>query len=295
MKYPDARSLRASLETRLKKESLETGVSLDRLRKECAHQRLLARLAAVSPAGTWALKGGLALITRLGSAARATKDADTSFRVEAAQAEELIASACEHQLGDFFAFELGAPSPLRAEGEQGGLRFAVEARLDGRLFERLQLDVNVFLPDPRPIEPITLRNHLAFAGIEAPIVPVVKIEQHLAEKLHAYSRSYNDHQSSRVKDLFDMLVIAERLPLPSSEVLVAAAKETFGLRETVWPPPLQPPPVGWKAPWAAFHAEHGLRWTTLEDAFAALEMFWRPILESVPRASWSPSAWRWER
>jgi hypothetical protein len=43
--------------------------------------------------------------------------------------------------------------------------------------------------------------------------------QQLAEKLHAYTRWYSDEPSSRAKDLFDMLVIADQVQLPTCAVL----------------------------------------------------------------------------
>ncbi len=58
------------------------------------------------------------------------------------------------------------------------------ALVDGREFERLQLDVNVVPNDPRPIERLKLRELLDFAGIEAPEVPAIPPAQQLAEKLH---------------------------------------------------------------------------------------------------------------
>ena len=43
-------------------------------------------------------------------------------------------------------------------------------------------------------------------------VPAVAIEQHIAEKLHAYTRTYAaDMPSSRVKDLVDLVVIAHTI------------------------------------------------------------------------------------
>lgn len=54
--FADAAALRRSLEMRLKTRSQDAGLPLDRLRKEAALQRLLARIAAVAPEGSWALK-----------------------------------------------------------------------------------------------------------------------------------------------------------------------------------------------------------------------------------------------
>jgi len=56
--------MRAALEQRLRALHASTGLPLDRLRKEVALQRLLARIAAAAPDGSWALKGGIAMIAR---------------------------------------------------------------------------------------------------------------------------------------------------------------------------------------------------------------------------------------
>ena len=53
-------------------------MSLARLRKEVAFDRLLARLLVVAP-GRWVLKGGLALDFRFGERARTTRDIDLAI------------------------------------------------------------------------------------------------------------------------------------------------------------------------------------------------------------------------
>lgn len=65
--YSSATAFRQALEDRLKAEALQTGVPYDRLRKEAAFHRLLARLQRVAPQDSWALKGALALIARIGA------------------------------------------------------------------------------------------------------------------------------------------------------------------------------------------------------------------------------------
>jgi hypothetical protein len=63
------------------------------------------------------------------------------------------------------------------------------------------------------------------------VVPVIPVAQQLAEKVHAYLRSYGNG-SSRPRDLYDMLVIAEQLPVPRALTLVETCRETFAIRET---------------------------------------------------------------
>ncbi len=51
---------------------------------------------------------------------------------------------------------------------------------------------------------------LVFAGIEPTKIPVISLELQIAEKLHAYTQTYEGGRiSTRVKDLIDLALIAE--------------------------------------------------------------------------------------
>lgn len=213
-RYGSSAALRTALEEHLRQRATSTGTPLDRLRKEVAHQRLLARLVVVAPRGSWALEGGQALLARLDTQARATKDADTTWRAALEHFDDVLEAAVDTDLGDGFHFEVAAPRPMTAETDEGGLRYPVLALLDGREFERIQLDVNAVPDDQRPVDSVALRDLLGFAGIAPPQVPVIPVGQHLAEKLHAYTRDYGSQSNSRPRDLYDMLVIARSLPVP---------------------------------------------------------------------------------
>ena len=83
------------------------------------------------------------------------------------------------------------------------------------MFEQFVLDVNLSPDDLRPVDQLTFRRVLDFAGLEPPTIAAVPVAFHLAEKLHAYVRIYaGSRPSSRVKDLYDMLVMARALPIP---------------------------------------------------------------------------------
>jgi len=84
--YVSPAAMRAALEQRLLARSRSTRLPLDRLRKEVAIQRLLARIEAEAPTGSWALKGGIAMIARVGDRARATSHADATWRGRPANA-----------------------------------------------------------------------------------------------------------------------------------------------------------------------------------------------------------------
>lgn len=117
--------------------------------------------------------------------------------------------------------------------------------------------------------------------------------QQLAEKLHAYVRSYGNG-SSRPRDLYDMLVIAERLPIPSATTIDAACRETFAIRQTDWPPQVPEPPTAWKEAWAEFVTVYNIPWVSLTAAGKDLREFWNPLLTDVVETSnWSPDHWQW--
>src|SRR5487761_812381 len=80
-RYATAAAFRRALEDRLQDIARKEGVDLQRLRRQVAFDRLLARLfqAGQAPALPWVLKGGYAMELRI-SAARTTKDIDLTMR-----------------------------------------------------------------------------------------------------------------------------------------------------------------------------------------------------------------------
>jgi hypothetical protein len=79
-RYATAAAFRRALEDRLQDIAGKEGVDLQRLRRQVAFDRLLARLfqAAEPHAPPWVLKGGYAMELRI-KAARTTKDIDLTM------------------------------------------------------------------------------------------------------------------------------------------------------------------------------------------------------------------------
>lgn len=293
-KYLTSTAMRAALEQRLRERHNSSGLPLDRLRKETALQRLLARIVAAAPADSWALKGGMAMIARVSYRARATADADATWRGTQSELRDMLDRASELDLNDSFEFVIGRARKIQGEGPEGGLRYLVVARLASRIFENLRIDVNIIPDDPRPIEEIELRNLLDFADIPAVIVPAIYPQQQLAEKLHAYTRSYGQQENGRAKDLYDMLIIAQELSLPTLTELAAACRQTFSMRETIWPPALGPPPAAWAAAWQGFVDDYQIQFVDLDSSYHALASFWLPVFaEKEPAATWHAATWTW--
>ena len=95
--YTTAGAFRRALEERLKRTSMSEQVDLNRLRRQVAFDRLLARLFLEEPP-PWVLKGGYALELRF-KAARSTVDIDlTVQRVPASAGDDqnqIVGTCCK--------------------------------------------------------------------------------------------------------------------------------------------------------------------------------------------------------
>lgn len=103
------------------------------------------------------------------------------------------------------------------------------------------------------VEPavLALPTALDFAGHATVEIPVLRLEQHAAEKVHAYTRRYGAEQrrSSRVKDLVDIALVATTLSVDAA-LLRPALVSIFERRRThALPPSLPAPPADWRRGW----------------------------------------------
>jgi len=249
--YVTAGAFRSALEERLKSISQTEQMDVNRLRRQVSFDRLLARLFRVEPA-PWALKGGYALELRF-KTARSTIDIDLTLQPVVGvtgQAEvsrvvrEMLQSAANISLEDWFEYRIGAPVMDLEAAPYGGARYPVEARMDGRVFSRFHLDAGIGDEVMQPIETIECREWLAFAGIKGPRVQMIPREQQFAEKLHAYTLPRSS-ANSRVKDLVDLALLVESDGLVAERVQ-EAVRLTFQRRGThASPSSLPPPPPDW--------------------------------------------------
>jgi hypothetical protein len=190
--------------------------------------RFLARLISAAPGG-WVLKGGLALDFRFDMRSRTTKDIDLARSDDEEAALEDLLAAQQLELDDHFTFRIERAGRLMDE-ELATTRFRIHGELASRSFDTVLLDIG--FSDPVLWEPDLLRGSelLDFAGIAPIEVPTLPIEQHLAEKVHAYTREYHGGRpSSRVKDFVDILLIRTFSSLRADRLMLAL-EQTFAAR-----------------------------------------------------------------
>lgn len=151
-------------------------------------------------------------------------------------------------LNHWFEFEIGAPSSLSHDAAIGGIRHPAHALMDSRTFERFPIDVGVGEYADEEMELLRASDLLSFSGIEPIRIPCFPLDRQLAEKVHAYTRIHEDRRSSRVKDLVDILLIAD-FSVINGALFREALEETFGGRSTHPLPNRFPdPPTDWSGP-----------------------------------------------
>lgn len=257
--------------------------------------RLLARLLRVAP-HRWLLKGALALDFRLEDRARTTLDLDIQREddPESAQADVLAATAAD--LNDYFVFSL-VDVERRNEAEEGAaVRFHIRCELAGRLFDSIAIDVGFRDRLVGHAEVLRGPALLDFADIPPVEVPAIPIVQHVAEKVHAYTRRYGRRgiTSTRVKDLVDLVLIAESIAMPAAQ-LALAMRTVFKERAThPLPVQLPRPPAEWKTAFKNMADQVGIA-SDIDEAFLVTATLINHVLkERAAGGTWNPTSRTWE-
>ncbi len=276
--YRSKADFRRALEQRLQNAAGERGVDLGRLRRRAVFERMLVRLDTAAP-GDWVLKGGMALELRLSDRARATRDLDLATRAKVTtpgEAQELLAThLLDDPDGDGFGFRVRRAEAITPDqAGRPGWRAGIEARLAGREFATVRVDVVARSDELALTERLPLPGALAFAGVPTRDCEVVASDQHFAEKLHAYTRSYPGGENTRARDLADLVVLVED-ELVSGPATVAAVRTVFDVRDgRPIPRTLPAPPESWREPFARLAAELALGARDLDAAARTVGTFW---------------------
>lgn len=278
--YKTAGAFRTALEDRLAKIAVTENVDLQRLRRQVAFDRLLARLSSV-PNSPWVLKGGYAMELRF-QKARTTKDLDFTLRLKTKGAPggnevlDLVQAVAASDLGDFFVYRIGEATADLDGAPYGGVRYPVEAVLADRTFARFHIDIGVGDIVMEPAEIFHSRDWLGFARIPPATITAISREQQFAEKIHAYTLPRMQSPNSRVRDLVDMvLLVGSNQLIP--EKTRGAILGTFNRRATHPVPPfLQGSPADWEKPFVALASECGLQ-IGIDEAFRTVDIFFRSL------------------
>src|ERR1700723_147532 len=281
--YKTAGAFRAALENRLQMRARDEKTDLQRLRREVAFDRFLARIFLKGPKADypWLLKGGYAMELRI-QFARATKDLDLTLhdgtglsknpKERREEVRAMLQEAMRARLDDFFEFLVGEAREDLDGAPEGGSRYPIQAQMDGRDFARFPVDVGIGDEVIEPLDVVTGKDWLGFGGIAAPSFPIISAEQQFAEKLHAYTLPRGERVNTRTKDLIDMVLLIRGETLDKDKI-AAAVCATFLKRATHdVPKELDPPPAEWEAVFDALAKECDLP-MKLREGFEVVREF----------------------
>lgn len=295
----------ASVLARLLNRSRSTGENYNLLLSRFAIERLLYRLSVSPHAGSFVLKGALLFALWYDTPHRPTKDADLlGFGADDADTlRNTFTAICAIDADDGVRYETAGMriAPIREDDVYGGLRLNIPAII-GSARVPVQVDIgfgDAITPAPEAVTYPTLLDDLAAPSLRA--YPVYTV---IAEKLHAMV--VLGMNNSRMKDFFDLAVIARTSELDGS-TLVEAIGATFARRNTSLPTSV---PAALTAEfsanpikaqqWRAFVTKAGLQHANLTNIVTGLETFLLPAIAASRNASaldskWYPALGRWAK
>lgn len=296
-------NLSASVLARLLALARERGDDYNLLLNRFGMERLLDRLAQSRHADRFLLKGALLFALWYGTPHRPTRDADLlGFGPDdEAHLTDTFRELAAMDLGDGIVFDSGSVKvqAIREANAYGGTRISLVGRIGTA---RCTLQVDVAFGDAVTPAPQTVAYPTLLQDFPPPRLRTYPVYSVIAEKLQAMV--VLGQANTRMKDFFDLAVIARRTELEGA-TLAAAIAATFARRGTALPnePPLAltrafAGDFAKQRQWQAFLNKNRLTTETLEHTVALLQdMLWPPIIVAATRtgatATWRPDLLRW--
>ena len=297
-------NLSASILARLLTLAKQRGDDYNLLLNRFGMERLLARVSMSPHADRFLLKGALLFALWYDTPHRPTKDADLLGFGPGDEAN-LIATfrdIAAMDLGDGIVFDADSvkADAIREDNTYGGTRITLVARIGSA---RCALQIDVGFGDAVTPGPQTVAYPTLLGDFPAPALRVYPVYTVIAEKYQAMVML--GQANSRMKDFFDLAVIARRTELDGA-TLAAAMAATFSRRQTALPTerPLAltqqfSEDAAKLRQWQAFLNKNRIEAASLGDTVALLDdLLWPPTevaaTGSQATAAWRPEALCWE-
>ncbi|EHI56430.1 hypothetical protein HMPREF9333_00292 [Johnsonella ignava ATCC 51276] len=215
--------------------SKEVGIEAHVLIRKYMMERFLERVSSSKYNGSFILKGGMLVAAFVGVEARATMDIDTTIKgipLTIVDMERTITEISNIDLDDNVKFRIKKVSEIMDEAEYSGIRFSMDAVLDGAV---IPLKIYISTGDVITPREIAYSYKLMFEDRTIPIM-TYPIETVLAEKLETViSRSITN---TRMRDFYDIHILLKSQNI-NADILALALERTakkrgnFSLLENV--------------------------------------------------------------
>ena len=202
--------------------SKEVGIEAHVLIRKYMMERFLERVSSSKYNGSFILKGGMLVAAFVGIEARATMDIDTTIKcipVTIVDMERTITEISNIDLDDNVKFRIKKVSEIMDEAEYSGIRFSMDAVLDGAV---IPLKIDISTGDVITPREIAYSYKLMFEDRTIPIM-TYPIETVLAEKLETViSRSITN---TRMRDFYDIHILLKSQNI-NADILALALERT---------------------------------------------------------------------
>ena len=202
--------------------SKEVGIEAHVLIRKYMMERFLERVSSSKYNGSFILKGGMLVAAFVGVEARATMDIDTTIKgipVTMVDMERTITEISNIDLDDNVKFRIKKVSEIMDEAEYSGIRFSMDAVLDGAV---IPLKIDISTGDEITPREIAYSYKLMFEDRTIPIM-TYPIETVLAEKLETViSRSITN---TRMRDFYDIHILLKSQNI-NADILALALERT---------------------------------------------------------------------
>ena len=202
--------------------SKEVGIEAHVLIRKYMMERFLERVSSSKYNGSFILKGGMLVAAFVGVEARATMDIDTTIKgipVTMVDMERTITEISNIDLEDNVKFRIKKVSEIMDEAEYSGIRFSMDAVLDGAV---IPLKIDISTGDVITPREMAYSYKLMFEDRTIPIM-TYPIETVLAEKLETViSRSITN---TRMRDFYDIHILLKSQNI-DADILALALERT---------------------------------------------------------------------
>lgn len=210
----------------IKNLSKASGIEAHVLIRKYMMERFLERVSKSKYNASFILKGGMLVSAFVGVESRATMDIDTTIKgisVTQSDMERVIKEISNIDLDDNVKFQIKKVSEIMDEAEYSGIRFSMDAVLDGAV---IPLKIDISTGDVITPREISYSYKLMFEDRTIPIL-TYPIETVLAEKLETIiSRSVTN---TRMRDFYDIHILLKSQPIDFS-VMGTALERTMTKR-----------------------------------------------------------------
>ena len=202
--------------------SKEVGIEVYVLIRKYMMERFLERVSSSKYNGSFILKGGMLVAAFVGVEARATMDIDTTIKgipVTMVDMERTITEISNIDLEDNVKFRIKKVSEIMDEAEYSGIRFSMDAVLDGAV---IPLKIDISTGDVITPREIAYSYKLMFED-RTILIMTYPIETVLAEKLETViSRSITN---TRMRDFYDIHILLKSQNI-NVDILALALERT---------------------------------------------------------------------